>query len=122
MQEILLGAGEQYLEETGKSNFLDLHVILEQVHAMPKQGVASSFNFGRGLGLWEGLIVGIGFPYTLVSPQRWKKKMLADMGKDKGASVLRAKQMFPSIASELKLVKDHNKAEALLLAAWGQQL
>lgn len=42
------------------------------------------------------------------------------LAKDKGACILRAKQMFPFIADELKLVEDHNKAEALLLAAWGQ--
>ena len=48
--------------------------------------------------------------------------MLADMAKDKGASLLRAKQLFPQCAAQLQLVKDHNKAEALLIAAYGQRL
>lgn len=103
------------------SDVAAFHVFLEQVHSMPKQGVASSFNFGRGFGLWEGLLAGMRFPYTLVSPQRWKKAMLADMAKDKGASVLRAKQLFPNCVEQLKLVKDHNKAEALLLAEYGRR-
>lgn len=122
MQEVLLDAGECFLEETGDSNFARLHVTIERAQAMPGQGITGMFNYGYGFGLWVGLLVGIGFSYTLVRPQRWKKVMLADMAKDKGASVLRAKQLFPNVAEQLKLVKDHNKAEALLLAEYGRRL
>ena len=118
MQEILLEAISYVEEPLG----LHFHAYLERAQAMPKQGVTSMFNYGKGFGLWLGLLIGIGIPYTLVSPRRWKAVMLSDMGKDKGASILRAKQLFPQCASQLQLVKDHNKAEALLIAAYGQRL
>ena len=129
MQEILLEAldravdAENLPEGTNVEPLgLHLHVYIERAQAMPKQGVTSMFNYGKGFGLWLGLLIGIGIPYTLVSPRRWKAVMLSDMPKDKGASLLRVKQLFPQCASQLQLVKDHNKAEALLIAAYGQRL
>ena len=129
MQEILLEAldhavdAENLPEGTNVEPLgLHLHAYIERAQAMPKQGVTSMFNYGKGFGLWLGLLIGIGIPYTLVSPIRWKKVMLPDMAKDKGASLLRAKQLFPQCSAQLQLVKDHNKAEALLIAAYGQQL
>jgi len=118
MQEILLEAISYVEEPLG----LHLHAYIERAQAMPKQGTTSMFNYGKGYGLWLGLLIGIGIPHTLVSPRRWKMAMMADMAKDKGASLLRAKQLFPQCASQLQLVKDHDKAEALLIAAYGQQL
>ncbi|KKL94604.1 hypothetical protein LCGC14_1863010 [marine sediment metagenome] len=129
MQEILLEALDRTVDAENLPKGtnveplgLHLHAYVERAQAMPKQGVTSMFNYGKGFGLWLGLLVGIGIPYTLVTPQRWKKIMLSDMAKDKGASMLRAKQLFPQCAAQLQLVKDHNKAEALLIAAYGQQL
>jgi crossover junction endodeoxyribonuclease RuvC len=97
-------------------------VILEAVHSMPKQGVASSFTFGEGLGIWKGIIAARGFSLELPSPQRWKKAMMTDMGKDKDASRLKAIQLFPSMASQLARKKDDGRAEALLLAEYGRRL
>lgn len=94
-------------------------VCIEKVHSMPEQGVASSFNFGRGFGLWEGLVVGLGYPYCLVTPQRWKKTFLDGMGHGKGASILVAKRLFPTV--ELSRVKHHGRADALLLAEFGRR-
>jgi crossover junction endodeoxyribonuclease RuvC len=97
-------------------------VTLESVHSMPKQGVASSFTFGEGLGIWKGIIAARGFSLELPSPQRWKKAMMADMGKDKDASRLKAIQLFPSMAPLLSRKKDDGRAEALLLAEYGRRL
>ncbi len=97
-------------------------VILESVHAMPKQGVSSSFSFGRGLGIWEGIIAALGLPLEMPSPQRWKKEMLADQGKDKDASRYKAIQLFPMLASQLSRVKDDGRAEAILMAEFGKRL
>jgi crossover junction endodeoxyribonuclease RuvC len=97
-------------------------VILESVHSMPKQGVASSFTFGEGLGMWKGIIAAYRLPLELPSPQRWKKEMMADMGKDKDASRLRAIQLFPVVANRLDRKKDDGRAEALLLAEYGRRL
>lgn len=97
-------------------------VVLESVHSMPKQGVASSFSFGQGLGMWQGIIAALGLPLEMPSPQRWKKEMLADQGKEKSASRYKAMQLFPSIASQFSRVKDDGRAEALLMAEYGKRL
>lgn len=97
-------------------------VVLESVHSMPKQGVASSFSFGEGLGLWKGIIAAYKLPVEMPSPQRWKKAILADQGKDKDASRFKAIQLFPSIADQLSRVKDDGRAEALLMAEYGRRL
>lgn len=100
----------------------DTRVILEAVHSMPKQGVASSFTFGEGLGMWKGIIAAFGYPLEMVTPQRWKKAMLADQGKYKDASRYKAIQLFPSLTEQLKRVKDDGRAEALLMAEYGRRL
>lgn len=103
----------------GRKNVL---AILEHVHSMPKQGVASSFCFGEGKGMWEGILAAFEIPVELVSPQRWKKEIMADQGKDKSAARFKAMQLFPSLAELLKLVKYDGRAEALLMAEYGRRL
>ena len=100
----------------------DVLCVLESVHSMPKQGVASSFSFGQGLGMWQGIIAAMGFPLEMPSPQRWKKEMLADQGKDKDASRFKAIALFPSLAEQLSRKKDDGRAEAILLAEYGRRL
>lgn len=97
-------------------------VVLENVHSMPKQGVASSFNFGEGKGLWEGIIAAYKLPMELVSPQRWKKAIMVDQGKDKSAARFKAMALFPVLSQQLKLVKHDGRAEALLMAEYGRRL
>lgn len=90
------------------------HVGLENVHAMPKQGVTSMWSMGRGMGIWEGLLVGLGVSYEKITPQRWKKTLMDGAPKDKGSSILVAKRLFPSV--EFTRKKDHGMADALLIA------
>jgi hypothetical protein len=52
----------------------DVLVSLEAVHAMPGQGSVSMFGFGRGTGIWEGMIAAFGFNLATVSPTEWKKE------------------------------------------------
>ena len=94
------------------------HVGLEKIHSMPGQGVASMFSMGVGYGMWLGIISAFQIPYTLITPQAWKKAMMAGMGKEKDASRLRAIQMFPQLADQLKLKKHHGRADALLIAEY----
>ena len=100
----------------------DVLVILEAVHSMPKQGVASSFCFGQGLGMWQGIIAALGIPLEMPSPQRWKKEIMADQGRDKDAARFKAIQLFPTLATQLSRVKDDGRAEALLMAEYGRRL
>lgn len=100
----------------------DVIAILENVHSMPKQGVASSFSFGEGKGIWEGILGAYGICTELVSPQRWKKAIMADQGKEKDAARFKAMQLFPSLADQFKLVKHDGRAEAILMAEYGRRL
>jgi len=94
---------------------------IERVHSMPKQGVASSFNFGRGVGYWIGILAALKIPYEEVTPQRWQADMLNGIQKTKDASRLRAMQLFPQLADKLNLKKHHGRADALLIASWIQR-
>jgi crossover junction endodeoxyribonuclease RuvC len=100
-------------------------IVIEKVGAMPGQGVTSMFTFGMGFGLWLGILATLPVPYELVTPQRWKKEMLMDipggnsLKERKARSVVAAKRLFPGL--DLPRVKDHGKAEAVLIAAWGMR-
>jgi crossover junction endodeoxyribonuclease RuvC len=100
----------------------DCFVAVEKVHAMPGQGVTSMFSFGRGYGTWLGILAALGIPHNTVAPQTWKKVMLADGGKEKDASRVKAMQLYPQIADQLSRKKDHGRADALLMAAWAQRV
>lgn len=100
-----------------------LHVYVEKVASMPKQGVASSFNFGMGYGMWLGVLAALQIPYTLVTPNRWKKEQMAGMGKEKSAACVRAAQLFPAVSDQLSRPKRgggiiylDGRGDALLLA------
>jgi hypothetical protein len=84
---------------------------------MPGQGVRSMFTCGLGLGVWLGILAAVALPHTRIRPHIWKKAL--GLGQDKEASRLRAMQLFPS--AELRRKKDHGRAEALLLALYGQR-
>lgn len=95
--------------------------FVEKVHSMPGQGVRSMFSMGVGLGAWLGILAGLQIPYELVTPQRWKKALLPDMGKDKDASRLRAIQLFPAHANLFARKKDDGRADAMLIAEYGRR-
>lgn len=90
---------------------------IEAVHSMPKQGVASSFKFGRSYGFLRGLLIGLKIPFEEVSPQRWTKDMRLVGGKKgtekKNLHRARCQELFPHI----KIT--HAIADALLLAEFG---
>lgn len=87
-------------------------VGIEKVNAMPKQGVASSFRFGMAYG---GLLALChSYPTELIPPRKWKAEFQLASGK--GDSLLVARRLFPFV--DLTKKKDHNKAEALLIAEY----
>lgn len=99
-----------------KTTGVSAYVALESVHSMPKQGVASTFSTGVGVGLWRGIIAALELPLTTLEPRRWKVAMGIAVGADKNASIVRALQLFP--AADLRRKKDHGRADALLMAAY----
>ncbi len=100
-----------------------VHVFLEKVHAMPQQGVSSTFTFGTGYGAWQGVIAAMQLPVTFVTPQAWGKVMLKGMAKgDKQAGRLRALQLFPKMSEDLKLKKNDGRGDALCIGEYGRRL
>lgn len=95
---------------------------IENVHAMPGQGVRSMFTMGLGVGAWMGILAALEIPVTRVTPQRWKGVMLDGMGHDKDAGRLRAIQLFPTQAEVFERKKDDGRADAILIAEYGRRL
>ena len=90
-------------------------VIVEQVSAMPGQGVTSMFNFGQTFGAIKGICASLGLPIFYVRPAKWKKHFeLLNSSKD--ASRTKVIEMYPSFSEQLRKKKDVNKADAILIA------
>jgi len=93
--------------------------VIEQVGAMPGQGVSSMFRFGQGLGVVEACAAASKLPLQYVTPAKWKKHF--GLTRDKGVSRGLAMQRFPDYASEFSRAKDDGRAEALLLAVYAAE-
>tara|TARA_Y100000768_G_scaffold373494_1_gene342187 strand:+ start:213 stop:701 length:489 start_codon:yes stop_codon:yes gene_type:complete len=95
----------------------DTFVIVEQVGAMPGQGVTSMFNFGQTFGSIKGVCAALDLPIFYVRPTKWKKHFeLINSSKD--ASRTKVIEMYPSISSRFSRKKDVNKADAILIARY----
>lgn len=92
--------------------------VVEQVHAMPRQGVSSSFNFGVSYGMVRGVISACGVPQHLVSPSKWKKYLC--LSSDKEVSRRLAILTWPE-SEHFNRKKDDGRAEAALLALYGSK-
>lgn len=95
---------------------------LEQVHAMPKQGVSSTFKFGVSYGYIKGILEMAGLSYQEIPPQRWKKEF--GLNSDKTASIDVCKRLFPSVslrATERCRTDHDGMAEALLMAEYARR-
>ena len=95
----------------------DIRVVIEQVSAMPGQGVTSMFNFGQSFGVLKGICSAMQLPMYFVRPAKWKKYFNL-INSEKDASRTKAIQIFPYISSELSKKKDANKADAILIASF----
>lgn len=93
---------------------------LETVHAMPRQGVSSTFKLGSGFGQWLGILAALSIPHVLVRPQVWQKGILSkgDGPDTKAQSLASARRRWPDL--ELGLKKHHGRADALHLAAYAK--
>lgn len=93
----------------------EIKAYLEQVSAMPGQGVTSCFTFGNGFGHLEMALTAANIPFERVSPQKWQKAMSCMTKGNKNVSKARAQELFPSISIT------HAKADALLIAEFGRR-
>ena len=93
----------------------EVAVVVEQVNAMPGQGVTSMFNFGQTFGAIKGICAALGFPIFFVRPSIWKKYFeLINSSKD--SSRTKAIEMYPKLSNQLAKKKDVNKSDAILIA------
>ena len=95
----------------------NLRVIIEQVSAMPGQGVTSMFNFGQSFGILKGICSAMQLPMYFVRPAKWKK-YFGLLNSEKDASRTKAIEMFPYFSSYLSKKKDANKADAILIGKY----
>ena len=121
------GKTKRQIDAYNLSLWLEFHrlrislAVIEQVGTMPGQGVTSAFNFGFTTGVIHGILANIGVPIRTVVPQVWKRKF-GLLGQDKDASRQEASRRLPKFASNWPLKKHDGRAEAALLAIYGQGL
>jgi Holliday junction resolvasome RuvABC endonuclease subunit len=95
--------------------------FIERGQAMPRQGASSGYKFGRSVGALEATIARCAVPLEIVEPSVWKRTLRLK-GKDKELSRQRALELFPLAQHLLARRKDHQRAEAMLLAYYGAGL
>ena len=95
----------------------DSCVVVEQVNAMPGQGVTSMFNFGQSFGVLKGICSAMSLPVYYVRPAKWKKYFNL-INSEKDASRTRAIEIFPYFSAQLSRKKDSNKADAILISSF----
>ena len=100
-------------ENTDKND--EIAVVVEQVNAMPGQGVTSMFNFGQTFGAIKGVCAALNLSIFFVRPSKWKKHFeLINSSKD--SSRTKVIEMYPSLSNQLSKKKDVNKSDAILIA------
>ena len=113
--------GSQIYNEINKRisnlNKHEIRVVIEQVSAMPGQGVTSMFNFGQSFGILKGICAAMQLPMFFVRPAKWKKYFNL-INSEKDASRTKAIEIFPYYSSQLSKKKDSNKADAILIASF----
>ena len=102
------------IEKTDKK---EIKVIIEQVSAMPGQGVTSMFNFGQSYGILKGICSAMQLSMYFIRPAKWKKYFNL-INSEKDASRTKAIEIFPYFSNNLSKKKDSNKADAILIASY----
>ena len=107
----------EILSVINKSRQKDIRVVIENVSAMPGQGVTSMFNFGQSFGILKGICSAMQLPMYFVRPAKWKKYFNL-INSEKDASRTKAIEIFPYFSTNLSKKKDSNKADAILIASF----
>ena len=107
----------EFSKRINKNQNQSIRVIVEQVSAMPGQGVTSMFNFGQSFGILKGICSAMQLSMFFIRPAKWKKYFgLIKTKKD--ASRTKVIEIFPNISSQLSRKKDSNKADAVLISSF----
>jgi|TARA_Y100000296_G_C5140266_1_gene240583 crossover junction endodeoxyribonuclease RuvC len=106
--------------------------VVERVSSRPGQGLSSTFRFGMAFGVCVGCLTALQVPIHFITPGKWKVQIglpapPAYLTKSQAASFRKtvaldlARELYPSASADWEWVKDHNRAEAALLAHWGMK-
>ena len=95
----------------------NIKVVIEQVSAMPGQGVTSMFNFGQSFGVLKGICSAMQLSMYFIRPAKWKKYFNL-INSEKDASRTKAIEVFPYFSTQLSKKKDSNKADAILISSF----
>ena len=104
-------------ERINKIDKKNIKVVIEQVSAMPGQGVTSMFNFGQSFGILKGICSSMQLPMYFVRPAKWKKYFNL-LNSQKDASRTKVIEIFPYFSHQLSKKKDSNKADAILISSF----
>ena len=107
----------EILKRINKFQKKDIIVVIEQVSAMPGQGVTSMFNFGQSFGVLKGICSAMQLSMFFIRPAKWKK-YFGLIKTEKDASRTKVIEIFPYISAQLSKKKDSNKADAVLIASF----
>lgn len=113
------------LEQLSKT--YDIMAVVEQVHSMPHQGVASTFSFGTNYGMILGALEALGIPYSTATPGRWQKFICEAVDKAANTKQMHynaARRLFPNMdfrRSSRCRVYDDNKVDSTLICEYGKR-
>jgi len=109
------------LKQDFQNGYAD-HAFIEKVHAMPGQGVTSTFTFGEGYGIVRTVCAFLETPTTLVDPAVWTRVVGLQSGATKGEHCARAASLFPGYAQLFRGPRGgllDGRADAALIAWYG---
>ena len=107
----------EIFKRVSKAQKFNVRVVIEQVSAMPGQGVTSMFNFGQSFGILKGICSAMQLSMLFVRPAKWKKYFNL-INSEKDASRTKAIEIFPYFSSQLSKKKDSNKTDAILIVSF----
>tara|TARA_R110002020_G_scaffold15153_1_gene54084 strand:- start:178 stop:633 length:456 start_codon:yes stop_codon:yes gene_type:complete len=98
--------------------FMKSIAVIESVHAMPGQGVSSTFKFGESFGMLLGILTALEIPFTRVTPAAWCKELGLKKGKEESNTDWknRHKQLAQELFPDINVT--HATADALLIAEY----
>jgi crossover junction endodeoxyribonuclease RuvC len=98
-----------------RSQYDEAFALIERVHSMPGQGVASSFSFGEGYGKLQMALCAAKIPYERIQPAKWQKALGCLTKGDKNVSKRKAQELFPNTKMT------HAIADAILIAEYARR-
>lgn len=137
----LRGCYEILMPYTLRSDYKEIHCVIEDLHSIFGTGAKSNFQFGWINGATEAILTSLNLSYTKVQAKKWQKELWEGVrpveiivkgkkNKDgspkykvdtKATSLLAAKRLFPDqsfLASERSKVPHDGIVDSVLLAEY----